>query len=349
MELLIAYSDDHKKHRPPVGSTHPENPLRLQIAIEALRSSGMWDKANILIPEKASLDNVFTVHDSEYVELIREVSRRGGGYVDLDTYVSPETFDVALMACGAAIQGVRILCERGSALFLSLLRPPGHHAGRCGRALGAPTLGFCIFNNVAMAAKYAEEAMKLRPIVIIDIDVHHGNGTQEIFWNDANVIHVDIHEHGIYPGTGDVEECGGIEARGTKINIPLPHYSNDDDYIYVWKEIVEPLILTVKPRMIMLSLGFDAYLNDGLASMNVTSKFFTFAAGSLALMAKRFLGTLAVLEGGYTIGLREGLPAFVKGYIEPQLDIEYRAEPHRSTRIIVARVRKVLREFLGVL
>lgn len=349
MELFIAYSDDHKKHRPPIGSTHPENPLRLQIAIEALRSSSMWSKASILTPKKASLVNVLTVHDNEYVELIREISKRGGGYVDLDTYVSPETFDVALMACGAAIQGVHVLYEKGSSLFLSLLRPPGHHAGRHGRALGAPTLGFCIFNNIAIAARHAEEAMKLRPIVIIDIDVHHGNGTQEIFWNDANVIHIDIHEHDIYPGTGDVEDAGGDEARGTKVNIPLPHYSNDDDYIYVWKEVVEPLILTVKPRIIMLSLGFDAYLNDGLASMNVTSRFFTFAASSLALMAKRFLGTLAVLEGGYTIGLRKGLPAFVKGYIEPQLDIEYRAEPHRGIRIVATRVRKMLREFLGVL
>ncbi|HIP56770.1 MAG TPA: histone deacetylase [Ignisphaera aggregans] len=349
MQLFIAYSDDHKKHRPPIASTHPENPLRLEIAIEALRNSGMWDKADVIVPERADLDNVLAVHDSDYVELVREMSKRGGGYIDLDTYVSPHTFDVALLACGAAIQGVRLLLEKGSALFLSLLRPPGHHAGRYGRALGAPTLGFCIFNNIAIAAKYAEEVMKLRPIVIIDIDVHHGNGTQEIFWNDANVIHVDIHEHGIYPGTGDVEDIGGNEARGTKVNIPLPHYSGDDDYIYVWKEVVEPLVFTIKPRMIMLSLGLDAYLDDGLASMSVTSKFFTFAASSLALMAKRFLGTLTVLEGGYTVGLREGLPAFVRGYIQPQIDTEYRVEPHRGVRIVVNRVKKVLREFLGVL
>ncbi len=349
MKLYIAYSDDHEGHRPPDGAPHPENPMRLHIAVEALKSSGLWNRAHIIMPTEVGLEHVLRVHDADYVDLIRKVSERGGGYLDPDTYVARGTLRAALTAIGASIMGVDLLLEKGSALFLSLARPPGHHAGRCGRALGAPTLGFCVFNNVAAAARYAIDVKRVWPIVIVDFDVHHGNGTQEIFWYESNVIHIDIHEHGIYPGTGDLEDVGGGEAEGTKINVPLPSYSSDDDYIYVWKEVVEPLIHLAKPRLILVSAGFDAYKDDGLASMEVTSKFFSFAASSLAILSKRYLGTLIVLEGGYTVGLRDGLASFVEGYISEDQNIESYGKSSAVVRDIVNKVKNVVRRFFGAL
>ncbi len=349
MEFHIAYSDDHKGHRPPNGAPHPENPMRLHIAVEALKSSGLWNRARIIVPMEVSLEYVLRIHDVDYVNLIQKISKRGGGYLDPDTYVARGTLKAALTAIGASIMGVDLLLEKGSTLFLSMTRPPGHHAGRRGKALGAPTLGFCIFNNVAAAARYAIDEKRLWPIVIVDFDVHHGNGTQEIFWYESNVIHIDIHEHGIYPGTGDLEDVGGGEAEGTKINVPLPSHSSDDDYIYVWKEVIEPLINTAKPRLILVSAGFDAYKDDGLASMKVTSKFFSFAGSSLAILSKRYLGTVVVLEGGYTVGLRNGLTSFVEGYISEDRSAESYGKPCATVRDIVNEVKSIVRRFFGTL
>ncbi len=349
MKLYIAYSDEHEGHRPPNGAPHPENPMRLRIAVEALKASGLWSRAHIVVPTEVSLEHVLRVHDADYVDLIRKVSERGGGYLDPDTYVARGTLKAALTAIGASITGVDLLLEKGSALFLSLVRPPGHHAGRCGRALGAPTLGFCVFNNVAAAARYAIDVKRVWPIVIVDFDVHHGNGTQEIFWYEDKVVHVDIHEHGIYPGTGDLEDVGGGDAEGTKINVPLPPYSSDDDYIYVWREVVESLIHLVKPRLVLVSAGFDAYKDDGLASMEVTSRFFRFAASSLAILSRRYLGTLVVLEGGYTVGLRDGLTSFVEGYINEDRSVESYGNPSAVVRNVVNEVRNVVRRFFGTL
>ncbi|HDI02140.1 MAG TPA: histone deacetylase family protein, partial [Ignisphaera sp.] len=228
----------------------------------------------------------------------------------------------------------------------ALTRPPGHHVGRYGRAMGAPTQGFCIFNNIAGAIYYAL-SKKVKPILILDIDVHHGNGTQEIFWRNPDVIHIDIHEEGIYPGTGDIKDIGGDEARGTKINIPMPPLSQDEDYLYVLRELIIPLIDSIKPRIIVMSAGFDAYQHDGLASMMLSQEFYYRFGVAIANICKKYRGLLAVLEGGYTTGLRYGLPAFIKGFInyrEVELrDIEI--EPTKSVKNRVSEVMKILKSY----
>jgi len=298
MNYKIYYDDVFLKHRS--FTYHPENPERLKMVIEGLKEKGLWK--NIVKPEKAEVEDLLKVHSSDYVEFIREYCEREE-YIDSDTYACKDSWDSALTAFGCAMQAVKNAFEE-KGLHLALVRPPGHHAGRSGIALGAPSLGFCLFNNVAGGAVVAKEFGK---VVIIDFDVHHGNGTQDIFWNDADVVHIDFHEYGIYPGSGSVYDTG---KDGSKVNIALPHHCNDDDYIFAWNEVVEPILDEIKPKVVLVSAGFDAFKNDGLAMMELTEKFYTFAGS----MLRRF-SVMAILEGGYTVGLKRGVPAFVEGYL----------------------------------
>ena len=213
--------------------------------------------------------------------------------------------------------------------------------------MGAPTQGFCIFNNVAAAALYALDK-GFKPIVIIDIDVHHGNGTQEIFWKNPDVVHVDIHEYDIYPGTGRIEDLGEGEGYGTKINIPLPPYSNDNDYLYVVEEIVIPLVLCVKPRAIILSAGFDAYANEEIALMQLTDKTYKNLGSFFRILSRELkTGVLAVLEGGYSVGLEKGIPAFLKSF-EHFVDIDKKIEPSSYVVYLTKRLIKLLNQMYSI-
>lgn len=308
--MKILYSEVFKAHR--AEAYHPENPKRLELAVEALKTRGLWE--NPEEPPEAEVKEILKVHSPEYVEEIRQLSERGVTYIDPDTYVSKGTWKAALKAFGAALQAAKLAIKEKD-FYLALVRPPGHHAGRSGKAFSAPTLGFCIFNNAARAASLLKE--KLGRAIIIDFDVHHGNGTQEIFWKDGSVIHIDIHEDGIYPGSGRVYDVGGEGAEGSKINIPMPHYSKDDDYIFAWREVVIPILENIEPKVVVVSAGFDAFKDDGLATMELTEKFYYFAGASLSKFS-----LVVVLEGGYGVGLKRGLPAFTSGYLAGKADIE---------------------------
>ncbi|RLI86295.1 MAG: histone deacetylase family protein [Archaeoglobales archaeon] len=295
---MIYYDDVFMKHRPP--SYHPENPKRLEIVKKALEERGLWK--DVVKPIKAEISDTTVVHDREYVEFVVESCKRES-FIDSDTYVCKDSLESALVAFGCSIQCVENAVRRRD-MHLALVRPPGHHAGRRGKAFNAPSLGFCLFNNVAGAVSRAKEFFD--EILVIDFDVHHGNGTQEIFWNDKSVIHIDFHEYGIYPGSGSI-----YETDGSKINIALPHYCRDDDYIHAWIEIVEPTIERIDPEVVIVSAGFDAFKDDGLATMELTEKFYSFAGGKLSDFS-----VIAVLEGGYSVGLERGLPAFIEGYMK---------------------------------
>ncbi len=341
------YGEVFELHRPKL--YHPENPTRLRIAIEGLKNANLWTNDRVLPPTEATLEDVLKVHDREYVEEVVKSIEYGMDMLDADTYICEDSLRAALAAFGSAMKAVDIVMEKSPILVFVLARPPGHHAGVAGRAMGAPTLGFCIFNNIAGAVRKALD-LGLDPVVVIDIDVHHGNGTQEIFWNEPRVIHIDIHEYGIYPGTGFVEDIGGKDAKGTKINIPLPPYSTSDDYIYVWREIVEPIVENVKPRILMVSAGFDAYSDDGLADMEVDEKFYSYAGTKLYTYSKKFMGVVATLEGGYSKGLRYGLPALVRGYVSHDEDsasrVEECIEPSQRVKRVVKDVKKVISSYL---
>lgn len=331
MGFGILYSPAFLEHGPK--NYHPENPERLIGAVESLKRTGLW--RNVVEPEPVPEEELLKVHSREYVELVKSLGE-GFAYIDPDTYVSPGTWEAALRAFEAARKAVE-LAFKDKGLYLALVRPPGHHAGKAGRAFNAPTLGFCIFNNAAYAAKVAEE--KAGKVLVIDFDAHHGNGTQEILWDDPNVVHIDLHERDIYPGSGYEDEIGGEGAEGSKINLPMPHYSTDDDYIHAWDEVVLPIIHQSKPKLIVVSAGFDGFLGENLTTLGLSDAFFAHAGATLSRYS------LAVIfEGGYSIGLDRGLPAFIEGYLsgkEPSVEVS----PSREAVLVVERVKRIQGEW----
>ena len=331
MAFSILYSTAFLEHRPK--DYHPENPERLIRAVESLKRADLW--GNVIEPEAIPEEELLRIHSKDYVELVREKSR-SFSYIDPDTYVSPGTWEAALRAFGAARKAVE-LAFKDKGLHLALVRPPGHHAGKASRAFNAPTLGFCVFNNAAYAAKVAEE--KAGRVLVIDFDAHHGNGTQEILWDDPNAVHIDLHERGIYPGSGYEDEIGGEGAEGTKINLPMPHYSTDKDYIHAWDEVVLPIIDQFRPKLIVVSAGFDGFLGENLTTLGLSEAFFVHAGATLSEYS------LAVIfEGGYSVGLDKGLPAFIEGYLfgkAPSVEVR----PSHETVRVVARVKRIHREW----
>lgn len=346
MKGMLVYDDVYLEHKPP--TSHPENPRRLRVALSALRERGLDRAFRRVKPRKASLEEVLAVHDREYVDLIELSSRKGYTWLDWDTYISPKTFEAALHSTGGAAMCAEMLVRGEVRLALLTPRPPGHHAGRYGVAMGAPTLGFCIFNNVAVAAAKAL-SLGLRRVAIVDFDVHHGNGTQDIFWEDPRVLHVDLHEADIYPGTGYVEDLGGGEGEGTKVNVPFPAGLGDPDYAYAWREVVEPLLEEFKPELILVSAGFDAHDGEPLALMKLSDLGFKFLGSALASAAERLCGgrLLVVLEGGYSVGLESGFPSFVEGVLERRVEVS--GEPSRHAVKVVEKVRRTLSPYWGVL
>ncbi|MCD6372705.1 MAG: histone deacetylase family protein [Thermococcus sp.] len=328
--LSVVYSPVFLEHRPP--SYHPENPSRLLTAIKALERLGLWEPRE---PEPVDPEELLKVHERGYVERVREASVRHS-HLDPDTYVSPGTWDAALTAFGAVREAVNLALKK-EGLHLALVRPPGHHAGRSGRAFNAPSLGFCIFNNAAYAAKLAEEVAGR--VLIIDFDAHHGNGTQEILWNDDKAVHIDLHERYIYPWSGYEYEVGGKGAEGTKINLPMPHHAGDDEYIYAWNEIVLPILAQFKPKLVVISAGFDGFLEESLTTLRLSELFFTYAGSTLSRYP-----LAVVLEGGYSVGLDRGLPAFINGYLSGEIH-EVPVRPSYEALRTVARVKEIQSEW----
>ncbi len=306
-EVLLVTSPLFLRHRTP--PDHPERPERLTAVLQALRQSGLEEalRQTEEVPPVAR-DLLEAVHRPEYIEEVARVARGGGGYLDPDTYVSPESFDVALAAAGGAVMAVEeVLDGRAQAAF-ALLRPPGHHA------LAGKGMGFCLFNNAAVAATAARDRHGLRRIAIIDWDVHHGNGTQALFYHDPSVLYVSTHQERWYPGTGHWEEVGAGAGEGFTLNIPLPPGTGDEGYRLIFEEVVIPLIDAARPELVLASAGYDAHFADPLSGMLLTAAGFRTLARltveATARVGGRFVG---LLEGGYDLS---GLSASVVATLE---------------------------------
>ena len=293
-KTALVYSERFKNHD--TGSHHPERPARVAHTYQFLKNSDLFNNLYLLNPKPADLKWVGRVHSKRYIDHVKGACSNGQNLLDtVDTAICPESFDVALLAVGSVLKLVDSVMKGEVRNGFALVRPPGHHAER------EKALGFCVFNNIAIAAKYLQEQYGLQRILIIDWDVHHGNGTQHIFEEDPSVFFFSVHQYPYYPGTGSEHETGRGEGEGTTLNVPLPAGAGDKEYRHVFKEIFYPKAIQFKPDFILISSGFDAHEADPLAHMNLTEEsygFFTDVAMEIA-QESGHERIASVLEGGY--------------------------------------------------
>ena len=294
MEVGFVYDPIYLKHDT---GQHVENIHRLEAIMAHLEQTGLKKQLTPIKPRAATVEEVSQVHHKQYISNIEETASRGGGWLDPDTVVSADSYKVALYAAGGAIKATEAVMKGKVASAFALVRPPGHHA------TSRRAMGFCLFNNVAIAAKYALAKFNLERILIIDFDVHHGNGTQEVFYDNPQVFYISTHQSHHYPGTGSVEEVGKGEGAGTTLNIPLPAGCGDAEYEQVFTQIIVPAAKRFQPQLIMVSAGYDLHWADGLAFMQVTVTGFAEMVKIIRKLAEETCqGRLVFcLEGGYNL------------------------------------------------
>ena len=274
---------------------HPEQPARL-IAIERELAERGWLGYQRVNSREVERKTLAAVHPEGYIAAIENLSARGGGQLDLDTVASEGSFDAALHAAGGAVELVDLLLERVVPTGFSAHRPPGHHAHR------AQAMGFCLFNNVAVAAQHALDAHALERVLIFDWDVHHGNGTNDIFHASNRVLYVSIHESPLYPGTGGAADTGSGAGKGFTVNLPVPTGSDDATYRSLVDHVVAPLALAFAPQLLLISAGYDAHLDDPLASCRVTETGFQAMTRAIRRVCAELDAPVGcVLEGGYAL------------------------------------------------
>ena len=279
------------------GFSHPEQPFRLQSILSKLTDGGLIDTLLQLQPTYCDLDAIIETHTAEHVDFIRTLSENGPSRVDMDTPVSEASFIAAHLAAGGVLDACRAVAENKVRNAFCSVRPPGHHATK-NRAMG-----FCLFNNVAIAAKQLKKTLGFERILIVDWDVHHGNGTQDIFYEDPSVFLFSIHQQFIYPGSGSALERGSGAGEGTTLNVPMPTGSRDADYLRAFEEKLVPAALLFSPDFILISAGFDAHDEDPLAHIKLTDDGFA----AMTLIVRQLADELcegrivSVLEGGYNL------------------------------------------------
>ena len=309
----FVYHKDYLEHD--TGHEHVERPDRLRSCLQALKQSDFWDQLHHIEAKPATLDQIYYVHDRTHVDRVKLHCQRAIP-LDYDTPVSRESFDVALLAAGGVLRAIDQIIEGNVDNAFALIRPPGHHATP-NRAMG-----FCLFNNVAIAARYLQSEHGLDRIGIVDWDVHHGNGTQDTFYADPSVFFFSIHQHPLYPGSGLANETGNKTALGTTLNCPVPAHSDINDYIRVFEEILAPKLVEFNPDFILISSGFDAHRLDPLSTINITAEGFGDLTDILLSIADQICGgnVISILEGGYDLfGLSESVVAHVKRLINYEI------------------------------
>ncbi len=306
---IFGYDDKFLEHRT---GKHPERPVRLTCIVEKLQSNGHWDQLQSIADRVEPDEWIRQIHTKEYIQRLKAACDEGLGFIDCpDSAISPESYEVAREAVAMTLATCdRIISGRADNAFLAL-RPPGHHAER------DRSMGFCLFNNVAVACRYLQKRHGLTRILILDWDVHHGNGTQHSFESDNTVFYCSLHQHPatLYPGTGWPEEIGKGLGRGTTLNLPLEPGAGDKECLEMFRVNFLPAAQIFRPEFILISAGFDGHVRDPLAQINMTNEGFRTLSREIKALAREYCAgrLLSLLEGGYEL---EALSQCVAEHVE---------------------------------
>ncbi len=299
MPVQLIYDSTYLRHDT---GLHPENARRLEVILRALEDESLAKKLARVTPQPAANEQIALCHREDLIYEIESLCQRGETFVDVDTRISPESFAVAKLAAGAAIAAVdAVMKEEGGRAF-GVIRPPGHHATI------STAMGFCLFNNAAIGARYAQEKYGVERVLIIDWDVHHGNGTQEIFWKDSSVFYFSTHQYPYYPGTGSASERGAGKGEGFTLNIPLAAGTSARDHRQAFTDALQEIERKFPPDLIIISAGFDSRRGDPLGGLMLEdSDFAEMTKEVLRIAEKHSRGRVAgLLEGGYNLDLLGG-------------------------------------------
>ncbi|HAG08671.1 MAG TPA: histone deacetylase [Desulfotomaculum sp.] len=306
---------------------HPECPERLERIMAKIKETKILDHLQNIPPRPAAVEEITLVHDYRYVEKVKETCARGGGYLDPDTYTSRQSYDAALLAAGGALAAVDAVMAGNIKNIFALIRPPGHHA------LPERAMGFCLFNNIAITARYLESKYSLKKILIIDWDVHHGNGTEHIFYNESKVLYFSTHQSWFYPGTGWAEAVGQGEGEGFTVNVPLKSGTGDQEYEAVFRQILYPIAMAYQPEFILISAGQDAHHSDPIGGMYLTTRGYEKMTAIVKEIAQRCCNERIVilLEGGYNLeGQAQSVAAVFNTLAQLNFDVHEKIYPQNT-------------------
>ena len=292
-DLVYFYPVGHEGHFQ-VG--HPERPERVEIIVQALKEAGLWESFLKINPKDVPSEFLATVHSQNYLDRLQDACK-WGDMLDADTYTTPASWELAMNSVGGAVAVAEAVWVKNARKGFALCRPPGHHATRSGG------MGFCLLNNISLAAEYLITTQHAKRLAILDFDLHHGNGTQDIFWTRSDVLYISTHQSPLYPGSGSLFETGEGNGVGYTANFPLPPGSGDNAFSTLVSEIIIPLLNRYQPEMILISYGFDAHWKDPLGHLQLSAQGYGELIKNLWDWAENHCqGKVAIfLEGGYDL------------------------------------------------
>lgn len=297
---------------------HPESAGRIRALLAMLERSGATARCQTGALRAATQQELQRVHPADYVETVRKFAAAGGGRLDPDTVVCPQSYHVALYAAGTACAAVDAVMRDQSTTALCLVRPPGHHA------LASKAMGFCLFNNIAVATRQAQQVHGVERVLIVDWDVHHGNGTQDIFYEDPTVTYYSIHRYPFYPGTGNADENGAGPGRGYTVNAPVQFGTSRDEYFKIFERNLHAAAKKATPQLILISTGFDAHRLDPIGSLGLETEDFSRLTELVADVARTWSGgkIVSLLEGGYHLdALAESAEQHIEGLLQHEATV----------------------------
>lgn len=322
MGTMISIVRDPAYLKHSAGAGHPEKPERLKAINDMIENHALKNEFVDTPAREASLAELAWIHSTDHIERVQKTAKRELTRFDMETAANSNSYQAALRAVGGALEAVKAVLEHKSDSAFAFVRPPGHHAER------AQAMGFCLFNNIAVAACYAIESFNLQRVLIIDWDVHHGNGTMHSFYDSDKVLYFSVHEHPHYPGTGRIDEIGRGPGEGFTLNVPLAPGQQNRDYLAVMRYVLEPIALEYDPDLVLISAGFDAHLQDPLANMKLSSDGFGEMMRIVNAIAEKCCQnrTVLVLEGGYDLqALAQSVSKVLSALLGPRSEQEQSA------------------------